>query len=65
MSLLRCATCAHWRPQPSWEERNTTGYYPHCVKLNVREGWGNLKYMPCEPDDLACHEFEDKADEAA
>ena len=45
-----CGACRHWR-KSDWP-------YDHCVKVNVREAWGDCKYMPCGPCDTACSEFE-------
>jgi hypothetical protein len=46
-----CSTCRHFLPEnPS---------YPACAVVNLREGWGDLAYMPTEPEDV-CHRHEDK-----
>jgi hypothetical protein len=49
-----CMTCMHWRKVSPSESA-----YDHCVRVNVREDWGDLKYIPVSADDT-CSQHQPK-----
>lgn len=54
-SVCTCATCRHWRPM----ETRPAYTYAHCVRCNVRPGWGQLTFMPAEAGET-CVQWEEK-----
>ena len=50
-AAIACRTCRNWRDWHAWASGDSDTLYSHCLIRNYREGWGNLRYSPAEPEE--------------